>query len=194
MSRGGFYNDGSDKRSEWQQYVRSCGGVGKLKDLMKQYGIHNCRLLYNSIELGKGELMGIAHGEYIVNLFEQKFQSPINARLELDENGDKWLPGNDLRLQLISEDICGEVLRLLPMVDEDERTEWINKAITISAVDKEWESLPFIQFYDDEIEKINNLSREISYQVKTAQICSWEDLKHYLLQKWIRRKGPKILM
>lgn len=138
--------------------------------------------------------MGIAHGEYIVNLFEQKFQSPINARLELDENGDKWLPGNDLRLQLISEDICGEVLRLLPMVDEDERTEWINKAITISAVDKEWESLPFIQFYDDEIEKINNLSREISYQVKTAQICSWEDLKHYLLQKWIRRKGPKILM
>lgn len=195
LSGGGrYYHGGSDKWSEWQQYVRSCGSVGKLHNLMKHYGIHNCRLLYNAIELRKGETMGIAHGEYIVNLFEQKFQSPITARLVLDENGDKWSPSNDLRLPLVSENICREVLNLLPMEDEDERTEWINKAITIAAVDNEWESLPFRQFCDDELEKINNLSQEVSEQVKAAQICSWKDLKHYLLQVWIKRKGPKILM
>lgn len=191
---GGFYGGDRDKWNEWKQYVRSNGSVGKLHDLMERYGVCNCRVLYNAIELERGEIMGIAHGEYLANMFEQKFQSPITARLEVDENGKKWSPGNDMRLPLISSDISDEVLSLLPMKDEDERTEWINKAITKAAVNEEWESLPFSQFYVEDLEKLNSLSRDVSEQVKAGKIQSIEDLKRYLLEIWIKANGPKIFI
>ena len=192
--RSRFYNNVRDKWSEWRLYVRSSGAVAKLFSLMKRYGVRNHRLLYNFMELDSGEMMGVAHGEYLQNLFDQKFKSPIKVRLELDEAGESWSPRDGLSLPLISDNINEEALHLLPMEDEDEKREWINKAISLAAVGREWESLPFRQFYDDDVAKIDEVSEMISDKVKTGVISSFDTLKSALLKIWIERKAPKILL
>lgn len=192
--RSRFYNNTRDKWGEWRHYVGSSGAVAKLFSLMKKYGVRNHRLLYNFMELDSGEMMGVAHGEYLQNLFDQKFKSPIKVRLELDEAGESWIPRNGLTLPLISDKVSKDVLRLLPMEDEDEKREWINKAISVAAVGREWESLPFRQFYDDDVTKIDEVSSMISEGVKTGEISSFDTLKSVLLKIWIERKAPKILL
>ncbi len=191
--RGRFFNGVREKWDEWKRYVRSNGAVGKLFELMKRYGIRDHRQLYNTVEMNSGEILGTVHGEYIKNFFDQQYKSPIQVRIEIDEEGEKWVPRDGLQLPLISNNISAEVLQLLPMEDEDERREWINKAISVAVTNQEWESLPFRQFYDDDIEKIDIESQRLSVDVRDGNIRNFDSIKKYLLNLWINRKAPKIL-